>query len=62
VKNIVERVVSSHGHEVSGPVKERLLNYIRLLASAGIADEQLLTFGRAYVKEIQQPDRRYTGC
>lgn len=62
VKNIVESVVSSHGYEVSGPVKERLLNYIRLLASAGMTDEQLLTFGKAYLKEISQPDPRYTGC
>jgi hypothetical protein len=63
VKNIVENVVNSHGHEVSGPSKQRLLKYIRLLASTGIADEQqLLVLGKAYLKEISQPDSRYTGC
>lgn len=62
VKNIVESVLRSYGHEVSFPLKERLLNYISLLASVGIADEELLTFGKAYLKEISQPDSRYTGC
>jgi hypothetical protein len=63
VENIVENVVNSHGHEVSVPSKQRLLKYIRLLASTGIADEQqLLVLGKAYLKEISQPDARYTGC
>ena len=62
VNTIIERVVSSYGHEVSLPAKERLSKYIRLLSSAGIADEQqLLTFGMAYLKESLQPDPRYTG-
>ncbi len=62
MRDIAEIVLNSHGHEVSGPVKERLLNYIRLLESAGVADDQLLTFGEAYLKELSQPDPRYTGC
>lgn len=59
--NIVDTVVSSYGGEVSGLTQERLLNYIRLLASAGKTDEQLLAFGRAYLREILQPDPRYSG-
>ena len=62
LKNIVDRVVSSFGYEVSEPTQEKLLNYIRLLASTGKTEEQLLRFGMAYLKEILDPDPRYTGC
>jgi hypothetical protein len=54
--------VRSYGAEVSGPTQEKLFNYIRLLASTGITDEKLLTFGRAYLREILKPNPRYTGC
>jgi hypothetical protein len=37
-------------------------NYISLLASTGKTDEQLLQLGKAYLKEIQNPDPRYSGC
>ena len=62
LQNIVDRVVSSCGAEVSQPTQEKLFNYIRLLASTGIPDEKLLTFGRAYLREILKPNSRYTGC
>ena len=62
LENIVDSVVRSYGAEVSGPTQEKLFNYIRLLASTGIPDEKLLTFGRAYLREILEPNPRYTGC
>ena len=62
LKNIIDSVLSSCGYEVSGPTQEKLLNYIRLLASTGKTDEQLLSFGTAYLKEILDPDPRYSGC
>jgi hypothetical protein len=62
LQNIVDRVVTSYEAEVSGPTQEKLFNYIRLLASTGITDEKLLTFGRAYLREILKPNPRYTGC
>jgi hypothetical protein len=62
LKNIVDSVVSSFGYEVSEPTQEKLLNYIRLLASTGKTEEQLLTFGTAYLKEILEADPRHTGC
>ena len=63
VNTIIESVVRAYEHEVSLAAKERLSKYIRLLSSAGIADEQqLLTFGMAYLKEALEPDPRYTGC
>jgi hypothetical protein len=62
LQNIVDSVVSSYGAEVSRPAQEKLFNYIRLLASTGLTDEKLLTFGRAYLREMLEPDPRYTGC
>jgi hypothetical protein len=62
LKNIVDVVVGSFGAEVSDAAREKLLNYMRLLASTGINNEQLVTFGTAYLKEIFQPDPRYSGC
>jgi hypothetical protein len=58
--NIVDRVVRAYGAEVSGPMQEKLFNYIRLLASTGIPNKKLLMFGRAYLREKHNP--RYTGC
>ena len=62
LKNIVDSVVGLHGAEVSELTQNKLLNYIQLLASTGKTDEQLLTFGAAYLKEILDPDPRYSGC
>ena len=62
LQNIVDSVVRSYGTEVSEPAQEKLFNYLRLLASTGITDEKLLTFGRAYLRELLKPDPRYTGC
>jgi len=62
LQNIVDSVVRSYGAEVSEPAQEKLLNYMRLLASTGMTNQQLLMLGRAYLKEILEPDPRYTGC
>jgi len=62
LENIVDSILRSYGAEVSEPTQEKLFNYIRLLASTGIRDEKLRTFGRAYLREILEPNPRYTGC
>jgi hypothetical protein len=59
--NIVDSVLSSYAHEVSGLTKKKLLGYMQLLASTGQTDDQLVTFGSAYLTEISEPDPRYTG-
>ena len=38
LQNIVDSVVRSYGAEVSEPAQEKLFNYIRLLASTGVTD------------------------
>ena len=59
---IASSIVHSYAGGVSEGTQERLLNYVRLLASARKTDEQLVALGTAYLREILDPDRRYSGC
>ena len=58
---IVDSVLGCFGHEITGETKEKLLGYMRLLASTGQTNDQLVMFGCAYLHEISAPDPRYTG-
>ena len=60
--DIVERILRSHKGGVSGSLRGKMSNYISLLASTGKTDEQLVQLGEAYLKEILNPDPRYSGC
>ena len=60
--DIVDRVLSSAGHVVTVPTHDRLLKYLRLMASTGKSEDQLVKLGAAYLKEAMNPDPRYTGC
>jgi hypothetical protein len=62
MKNIVERVLHSCDQEVARDVRGKISNYIGLLASTGKTDEQLVALGVAYLKELLEPDPRYSGC
>jgi hypothetical protein len=61
MNDVVERILSAYGRDVSG-ARERVRNYLCLLATTGKTEEQLLAFGTAYLKEIHEPDFRYSGC
>jgi hypothetical protein len=60
--DIVDRIVSSSGHVISIPTYDKLLKYLRLMASTGKSEEQLIRLGSAYLKEALHPDPRYSGC
>jgi hypothetical protein len=60
--DIVARIMSSSGHVVTMPTHDRLLKYLRLMASTGKSEDQLVKLGSAYLKEAMNPDRRYSGC
>lgn len=62
LNDIVENVLRSYGGNVSAPTRQKLFNYIALLASVGKSPEQLQPLGVAYLREILQPDARYSGC
>jgi hypothetical protein len=60
MKEILDRILSDQPAGIE--TRERVGNYIGLLASTGITDHQLLRYGRAYLRELNAPDPRYTGC
>lgn len=62
MNDIAEAVIRSFDREVDEAAHGKVRNYIGLLASAGKSEEQLLALGKAYLDEIQHPDRRYSGC
>jgi hypothetical protein len=62
MNEIIERVLSSADLPLSLEAREKVRNYIGLLASTGRSGLQLEQFGRAYLREIIKPDPRYTGC
>ena len=61
MNDMVETILRSFGRDVSGS-RERVRTYLGLLASTGKTDEQLFSLGVAYLKEILEPDSRYSGC
>jgi hypothetical protein len=62
MNEIVERILSSVDPSVGLEAREKVRNYISLLASTGQTGRQLEQFGRAYLQEILAPDPRYSGC
>jgi hypothetical protein len=61
--DVVERVLRSFGKDDRGSREtERVRNYLRLFASTCRTDEQLFTLGKDYLREILEPDPRYSGC
>jgi hypothetical protein len=62
MNDVVERVLSSVSHSVGAEAREKVRDYILLLASTGKSGKQLERFGKAYLEELFSPDRRYTGC
>jgi hypothetical protein len=61
MNDIVEKVLSSAGHSVDLEAREKVRNYIGLLASTGKTNRQLEHFGKAYLRQILKPDHRYSG-
>jgi hypothetical protein len=61
MNDIVEKVLSSADHSADLEAREKVRNYINLLASTGKTNRQLERFGKAYLKQILEPDHRYSG-
>jgi hypothetical protein len=59
---ILNEIYRSVGCDVCEVDRQKVRNYIRLLASTGKTDEQLIVLGKAYLDETLKPDRRYSGC
>ena len=62
MNEIVERVLSSTALAGHPDARDKVKHYIGLLASTGKSPGQLEAYGKAYLKEILEPDSRYSGC
>jgi hypothetical protein len=59
---LVDRVLTSAGQSVRSDTREKVENYIDLLASTGKSPKQLVRYGKAYLREMLKADPRYSGC
>jgi hypothetical protein len=63
---IVDDILQIYGSELDSEFleasREKVSRYIETLASAGKTPGQLTEYGLAYLKELHDPDPRYTGC
>jgi hypothetical protein len=62
--DLVDKLLLSYGKEIDRELpREKVARYLQALTLAGKRDpKQLAIYGRAYLKELQHPDPRYTGC
>jgi len=61
MKDIAEKIFSSAPQSVGPETRQKVENYLALLASTGRTGQQLERIGEAYLKEILEPDGRYSG-
>ena len=61
MNEIVEKILIGYAGDVND-ARAMVKRYLSLLASAGKTEEQLLVIGTAYLKEMLEPDSRYSGC
>jgi hypothetical protein len=61
---IVDRILRASGHsDLDAQSRAKIIRYLETLRSAGNRDEQqLTTFGLAYLDQLFNPDPRYSGC
>ena len=61
--DVFTAIVRAYGRDLDDASSLKIRRYISTLASAGRADSRELTeYGLAYLRELESPDRRYTGC
>lgn len=61
---IVDGILRVSGRsDLDAQSRAKIMRYLETLKSAGNRDEQqLTTFGLAYLDQLFNPDPRYTGC
>ena len=61
---IVESILLTSGRsDLDAQSRAKIIRYLETLKSAGNRDEQqLTTFGLAYLEQLFNPDPRYSGC
>ncbi len=61
---VLESILRASGrNDLDTQSRAKVTRYLETLRSAGNQDEQqLTTFGLAYVEQLFNPDPRYSGC
>ena len=63
---IVDHILQIYAAELDSEFleasREKVSRYIQTLASTGKDSGQLTEYGLAYLKELHEPDPRYSGC
>ena len=61
--DVLTTIVRAYGRDLDVESSEKIRNSLRTLASAGKRDaRELAEYGLAYLRELESPDRRYSGC
>ncbi len=64
MSDIVDSILRASGRgDLDAQSRARIISYLETLRSAGNRDEQqLTTFGLAFLDQLFNPDPRYSGC
>ena len=64
MSEIVDSILRTSGRsDLDAQSRAKVMRYLETLRSAGNRDEQqLTTFGLAYLDQLFNPDPRYSGC
>jgi hypothetical protein len=61
--DVLTTIVRAYGQDLDVESSIKIRRYLRTLTSAGKRDSRELTeYGLAYLRELESPDRRYSGC
>jgi hypothetical protein len=61
--DVLTAIVRAYGRNLDSESSLKIRRYLRTLSQAGRVDSRELTeYGLAYLKELENPDRRYSGC
>lgn len=61
--DVLTTIVRAYGRNLDAESSKKIRRYLRTLVSAGKRDSgELAEYGLAYLKELESPDPRYTGC
>ena len=61
--DVLTTIVRAYGRDLDAESSEKIRHYLRVLTSAGTRDNrELAEYGLAYLRELDSPDRRYSGC
>lgn len=61
--DVLTTIVRAYGRDLDVESSEKIRRYLRTLTSARKQDaRELAEYGLAYLRELENPDRRYSGC